>query len=95
MLAVTLAGSPPIGFTATSRATTSAVTVFCKLSLRCIRLALSPIIGSFIVQAMHEAMCEHQHPLSFEFERAAVFQEFQDERSALESFPGNAAQNNA
>ncbi len=43
-----------------------------QLSVRCISLSISPFLGTTIVQAMHEAMLEHQHPLPYEFERAGL-----------------------
>jgi hypothetical protein len=35
-------------------------------------MATSPGQGSLIFHAMHETVCEHQHPIPWEFERAAA-----------------------
>jgi hypothetical protein len=43
-----------------------------KPSAQSIRMATSPGQGSLIFHAMHETVCEHQHPMPWEFERAAA-----------------------
>lgn len=37
-----------------------------------VRLAMAPFMGRAIVEAMFEAVCKHQSPLPWEFERAAA-----------------------
>src|SRR6266852_1430940 len=64
----------------------AAYRVYCKERKHCphvashrnvsgFRLACTPATGDLITLAMHDALCEHQHPLPFEFERAAALYE--------------------